>query len=121
MTDQAILATLTATERKAIAEAVPAWIEGASWISRKVKPSGSKAGFPHETADEIMARHGITFGGDRARYMATEREIRARAYKRLGVDPRGRAHNARGGLAKVEPGRRRDIARMGGLAKAARA
>jgi hypothetical protein len=100
---------------RAIDQAVRAWIDASVVIC------AHEGAFRAETADGIMARHGITFEGDRARYLACEREIRARAYKRLGVDPRGRAHNARGGLAKVEPVRRREIARMGGIAKAAKA
>jgi CBS-domain-containing membrane protein len=90
-TDRAILATLTAAERGAIVEAVPAWIGGAGWVGREVKPPGSRAGFPHETADEVLARCGVTFDADRRRFRVIVDEVQRRAYAQMGVDPGGGA------------------------------
>jgi hypothetical protein len=88
-----------------------------AWIDASVVICAHRGAFKAETADAVLARHGITFVGDRARYLACEREIRARAYDELGVDPRGRAHDAR--RTKIARERRAEIARMGGIAKAA--
>jgi hypothetical protein len=64
-----------------------------AWIDASVVICAHRGAFKGETADEIMARHGITFDGDRALYMATEREIRARANVVLGLESKRSRHH----------------------------
>lgn len=81
--------TLSPAEQQAVEAAVPAWIAAAETIAQH---NGAHVG---PTADEILAQHGITFGGTRARYLACERAIRREANARLGHHPDGKAHNSR--------------------------
>lgn len=52
---------------RAIAEAVPAYLEMNRWLRRKQKrrPAGSKAPRKGESVTSILDRHGITFSDTR--------------------------------------------------------
>lgn len=99
---------LQAHEERAIRAALPVWLEGFDQISENSgrKRSGRTNGarkFRGPTADDILARHGITLGriftDPPSRYGLVESKLR-----RLGLRiARRRAQRGRGGTSQGSP------------------
>lgn len=78
---------MTATEERAVEQAVPAWIAALHSLNSPegTHRRGSDAKFQGPTADDILRANGIRFDDDRVRYGRLETEIRLRAKATLGV------------------------------------
>lgn len=80
---------LSELEKMAVDQAIPRWIAGLKSASTAegTHRQSQAPKFQGETADDVLARFGITFERSPGRYCRVETEVRQRARKLLASQP----------------------------------
>ncbi len=88
----------------AIQEAVAAWIKMYLRIKLEHADVGERNTFDDETADDVLARHGVRYDEDPLRWSSHERAVRQRALARIAIMPPAPERPKRSRRERVDTG-----------------